>query len=435
VRPDLAACAVDLDVVLTIVAIGLAALDATCLVGEPRRLRRPSAIFRSVHKPGDLPPRRAAPARRSTRPPGIPPGCAAERADAVVRDRLAWRTQDGKELFKIIHNLLRISRAALVTHGLGSRTAVEEGPMDRIDAMRVFVTALDEGSLAGAGRKLGRSPAAVSRAVAFLEGHVGVPLLHRTTRSNRLSEVGERYAAACRRVLDDLNDADTQAAGERSAPRGTLVVAAPVFSGEGIVRPIVDDFLDAFPTVSVRLLLVDRPVNMIDEGIDVALRIEHLPDSSIIAVKVGEARRMVVAAPSYLAKHPRIDGPGDLSPHQIIALSHFGVGSWSFSPANGSSIPRTVQFTPRVVVDSARAAIASAIEGRGVARALSNDVAQHVRAGRLRIIPGFEETIPVPVSLVLPDGRLSVPKVRAFVDFVVPRLRAQFACLAVSADA
>lgn len=304
--------------------------------------------------------------------------------------------------------------------------------MDRLDAMKVFVAALDEGSLAGAGRKLGRSPAAVSRAVAFLEGHVGVPLLHRTTRSNKLSEVGERYAVACRRVLGDLSEADTQAASERGAPRGTLVVTAPIVSGEEILRPIVDDFLDVFPTVSAKLLLVDRPLNMIEEGVDVALRIEHLPDSSMIAVKVGEVRRVIVAAPSYLAKHPPITEPGDLSQHQIIAMSHFGTGSWSFWSANGSAPPRVVQFTPRAILDSVRATIASAVEGRGITRVFSNEVAQHLRDGRLQIVLGAEDPAPVPVSIVLPDGRLSLPKIRAFVNFVVPRLRAQFARLAVS---
>lgn len=305
--------------------------------------------------------------------------------------------------------------------------------MDRIDAMKVFVAALDEGSLAGAGRKLGRSPAAVSRAVAFLEGHVGVPLLHRTTRSSKLSEVGERYAAACRRVLSELIEADTLAASERSAPGGTLALTAPVLSGEEVLRPLLDDFLDAFPMVAAKLSLTDRPVNLIDEGIDIALRIGHLPDSSMIAVRVGEVRRVVVAGPSYLAKHPDIAEPGDLSQHQIVALSHFGVGSWSFPPANGSSVPRTVQFTPRCVVDSVRAAIASAIEGRGVTRVFSYQVAEHVRDGRLQIVLSADEHTSLPVHLVMPDGRLSLPKVRAFVDFVVPRLRSHFARLALPA--
>jgi DNA-binding transcriptional LysR family regulator len=307
--------------------------------------------------------------------------------------------------------------------------------MDRLDAMKVFVAALDEGSLAGAGRKLGRSSAAVSRAVAFLERHLGVQLLHRTTRSSRLSEAGERYAAACRRVLTDLEEANLLAAGEGSAPRGTLTLTAPLVSGEEVLRPILDDFLDAYPAVSARLYLFDRPVNLIDEGIDAALRIAHLPDSSMVAVRVGEVRRVIGAAPSYLAKHPRIDEPDDLAKQQIIAFSQFGVDSWTFPPVDGSTLPRTVHFTPRLVVNTVRAAVASAVEGRGVTRVLSYQVAEHVRNGRLRILLRSDEHAPLPVHIVTPQGRLSVPKVRAFVDFVVPRLRAQFACLAADAGA
>lgn len=307
--------------------------------------------------------------------------------------------------------------------------------MDRIDAMKVFVAAVDEGSLAAGGRKLGRSAAAVSRAVAFLESHVGMQLLHRTTRSIKLSEAGERYAAACRRILTDLEEADILAAGERSAPRGTLTLTAPIISGQELLRPILDDFLDAYPTVSARLYLIDRPVNMIDEGIDVALRIAHLPDSSMVAVRVGEVQRIVVAAPSYLAKHPRIDEPGDLAKQQIIAMNNSGVDSWSFPPADGSTIPRTVQFTPRLLVNSVRAAVASAVEGRGVTRPLSYQVAEHVWEGRLQIVLRSDEHPPLPVHIVTPEGRLSVPKVRAFVDFAVPRLRAQFACLSAGTGA
>jgi DNA-binding transcriptional LysR family regulator len=303
--------------------------------------------------------------------------------------------------------------------------------MDRIDAMKVFVTALDEGSLAGAGRKLGRSPAAVSRAVAFLEGQVGVQLLHRTTRSSKLSEVGERYAAACRRVLTDLDEVEILAASERSRPGGTLSLAAPVPSGEEVVRPILEDFLDAFPTVSAKLLLCDQPVNMIDEGIDAALRIGHLPDSSMVAIRVGEVRQVIVAAPSYLARHSRIEALSDLAKQQIVAFSQAGLNSWSFPPVAGSTTPRTVQFMPRYVVNSVRAAVDSAVEGRGVTRLLSYQVATHVRQGRLQIVLKSHEHAPVPVHLIMPEGRLSVPKVRAFVDLAVPRLRTQFARLAV----
>lgn len=306
--------------------------------------------------------------------------------------------------------------------------------MDRIDAMKVFVTALDEGSLAGAARRLKRSPTAVSRALAFLEAHVGVELLHRTTRSLKLSEAGERYAAACRRVLIDLEEADMAAAGERSAPRGLLTISAPPISGEEVLRPILDDFLDRYPAVSARLLLLDRQVNLIDEGVDVALRIGQLPDSSLIATRLGgDVRRVVVAAPRYLASHPRLDEPADLAKHQIVAFTNFGLDSWSFTPAPGSTIPRTVHFTPRLIVNSVRAAVASALAGRGLTRLYSYHVAQYVRDGRLKIVLADTEHPALPVHLLTPQGRLSVPKVRAFVDFAAPRLRSEFARMAAEA--
>ena len=307
--------------------------------------------------------------------------------------------------------------------------------MDRIDAMRVFVSALDTGSLAGAGRRLGRSPAAVSRAIAFLETHVGVQLLHRTTRSIRLSEAGERYAAACRRVLTDLEEADMLAAGERAAPRGLLTVTAPLISGEDVLRPILDAFLDAYPAVSARLLLLDRPVSLVDEGIDAALRIAHLPDSTLVAVRIGEVRRVVAAAPSYLAQHPRIDEPADLAQHRVVSMTHFGIESWSFPPAPGTTTARTVQFAPRLIVNSVRAAVASAAEGHGVTRLFSYHVAEEVQAGRLKIVLADAEHAPLPVHIITPEGRLSVPKVRAFVDFALPRLKARFARLTPEANA
>jgi len=306
--------------------------------------------------------------------------------------------------------------------------------MDRIDAMKVFVAALDEGSLAGASRKTGRSAAAVSRAIAFLEEHVGVPLLHRTTRSIKLSEAGERYAAACRKVLMELDEADRTAAGERSVPRGTLTITTTVFVGVEIMRPVVDAFMDDYPTVSVRLHLLERPVNLIEEGMDLALRINVLTDSTLVAHSIGSARRVVVASPRYLATHPRIDEPADLGKHQIIAMPHTGIDSWSFPPAAGSSVARSVAFTPRLVVNSFRAAIDSAVEGHGVTRTLAYHVAPEIRDGKLQIVLADAEPEPLPVNIITPYGRLAVPKVRAFVDFAVPRLRARFASLAKEAE-
>ncbi|PVE21981.1 LysR family transcriptional regulator [Microvirga sp. KLBC 81] len=299
--------------------------------------------------------------------------------------------------------------------------------MDRLDAMKVFVVALDEGSLAGASRKLRRSPAAVSRAIAFLEEHVGAELLHRTTRSLKLSEAGERYAAVCRRVLTDLEEADLLAAGERSAPRGTLTLTAPVFMGETVLCPILNAFMDAYPAVSVRLYLLDRPVNLIDEGVDIALRIGQLADSSLVATRVGEIRRVVAAAPRYLTQNPRIVEPADLAKHQIIAFTDFGLDSWSFPPLDGSSVPHIVHFTPRIIVNSIRGAIVSAVSGRGVTRIFSYQIADQVREGSLEIILKNHDDRPFPLHLIAPQGRLSVPKVRAFVDLAVPRLRSHFA--------
>lgn len=306
--------------------------------------------------------------------------------------------------------------------------------MDRIDAMKIFVTAVDEGSLAGAARRLNRSATAVSRAIAFLEAHVGAELLHRTTRSIRLSEAGERYVVSCRHILTELEEADILAGGERSAPRGVLSLSAPPVSGEEILRPILDDFLDAYPMVSARLLLLDRPVSLIEEGIDIALRVGQLPDSSLIATRVGgDVRRIVVASPKYLAQHPPIDKPSDLAGHQVIAFTNFGLESWSFAPAEGSTVARSVHFTPRFTVNTVGAARASAIAGRGLVRLYSYHVAKEVSEGRLQVVLADAEYPPLPVHLLTPPNRISVPKVRAFVDFAAPRLRTQFSRMAADA--
>src|SRR5258705_5803332 len=168
--------------------------------------------------------------------------------------------------------MLRIADSRMNTYASAFSVSHWGRVVDRIDAMKVFVAALNEGSLAGAGRKLGKSPAAISRAIAFLEEHVGAELLHRTTRSIKLSEAGERYAVACRRILADLDEADMAAAGERAAPRGLLTITGPVAAGEQVLQPLLDEFMDKFPEVSARLQMLDRPVNLIEEGIDVALR-------------------------------------------------------------------------------------------------------------------------------------------------------------------
>jgi DNA-binding transcriptional LysR family regulator len=303
--------------------------------------------------------------------------------------------------------------------------------VDRLEAMKVFVTVVDEGSLAAAARRLKRSPAAVTRAVAFLEAHVGAPLLHRTTRAMRLSPTGERYAEACRRILSELEEAELLVSDERAAPRGILTLSAPPIAGEEILQPIVNAFLAAYPAVSVQVMLLDRAVNLADEGVDLALRTGKLPDSSLIAVKVGaEVRRMVVAAPAYLTTNPPILQPGDLAGRQIVALSNFGLDAWVFPPAPGTTTVRTVSFRPRLVVNSVRAALASACQGLGVTRLYSYHVADKVRDQALQVVLSHAEPPPLPVHLVAQPSRAAVPKVRAFLDFAVPRLRAEFARLA-----
>ena len=309
--------------------------------------------------------------------------------------------------------------------------------MDRIEAMKVFVAALDEGSLAGAGRRLGRSPAAVSRAIAFLEHQVGAELLHRTTRSIKLSEIGERYASACRRVLIDVEEADMAAAGERTAPRGTLTVTAPPISGEEILRPIIDAYLDAFPAVSVNLVLLDRNANLVDEGIDIAPACCRTP--GLLHDCCPRRRRCKAGgrriAPIYLGEHPRIAEPADLTKHRIITTTHFGHDTWVFPPAAGSSIPRAVHFKPRLVVNSVRAALAAAVDGHGVTRLYTYHVAERVQDGSLKLLLREAEPPAMPVHLIMPQGRMSVPKVRTFLDFAVPRLRAEFARLSAEAIA
>lgn len=304
--------------------------------------------------------------------------------------------------------------------------------MDRIEAMKVFVTAVEEGSLAAAARKLKRSPTAISRALGLLEEHVGVELLHRTTRSLKLSEAGQRYVEACRRVLIDLEEADIIAGGERSSPRGVLTISAPPILGEEVLRPVLDEFLQHHASVSVRLLMLDRFVNLVDEGVDIALRIGNLLDSTHIAMRIGgDVRRVVVAAPGYLAAHAPIREPSDLAQHNVIAFSNFGFDSWSFSPSGAGTIPRTVHFSPRYVVNSVRAAAASAVRGMGVTRLYSYHVADLVQDGALQIVLTEFEPPALPVHLLAPHGRTSVPKVRAFVDFAIPRLRAALAKIAV----
>jgi DNA-binding transcriptional LysR family regulator len=298
--------------------------------------------------------------------------------------------------------------------------------LDRLDALQVFVAVLDCGSLAGAARRLGRSPAAVTRAVAFLERRLGARLLHRTTRVVKATAAGERFAVACRTILAELEAAAAEAAGEATAPRGLLVVTAPLVFGARILRPLLDSFLDAEPAVRARLLLQDRPVDLVEEGIDVALRIARMPASGLIATRLGEVRRLVCAAPAYLARRPPPATPAELAGHDCILPTGTETGArWSFTPPGRP--PEIVRLQPRLAVDSSEAAIASAVEGRGITRILSYQAEREIADGRLVVILRDFEPPPVPVQLVMPESRRAVARVRAFLDFAAPRLRRELA--------
>jgi DNA-binding transcriptional LysR family regulator len=290
--------------------------------------------------------------------------------------------------------------------------------MDRADSLAVFAEVAEQGSFAGAARRLGRSPTAITRAVAELETRLGVRLLNRTTRAVGLTEAGRRLLAGAKRVLADLDEIERAAAGEGAAPRGELRLTAPILFGRLHVEPLVLEFLRRYPDVSVGLALIDRPVDLVEEGLDAAVRIGALPESSAIATRVGTMGRIVVGSPDYLARHgtPRV--PADVSAHSVIAFSGLsGDERWAFSG------DRTVAIKPRLSVNTAEAAVDAARNGFGLTRVMGYQAADDVARGSLvRLLKDFESE-ELPIHIVYPGGRHPPPKLRAFLDFVIPLLR------------
>jgi DNA-binding transcriptional LysR family regulator len=290
--------------------------------------------------------------------------------------------------------------------------------MDRLEAMAILVAAVDAGSLSAAGRALGVPLPTVSRNVAELEAHLGTRLLIRSTRRLTLTEAGAAYVAASRRILDDVAEAERSAAGEYTAPRGELIVTAPVVFGRLHVLPVVTDFLAAFPEIAVRLALSDRNVDLAGDHVDLAVRIGALPDSRLIATRVGAVRRVVCGSPAYFAAHGEPRVPADLAGLACITFDVLGSATaWDFAAPGG-----TVAIRSRLSVNTAEAAIDAAVAGAGVTRVLSYQVAQAVADGRLRIVLAPFEFPPAPVSLVHAPGLMPL-KLRAFRDFAAPRLR------------
>lgn len=293
--------------------------------------------------------------------------------------------------------------------------------MDRWQAMRIFAKVAETGSFAAAGRQLGLSPPAVTRAVAALEATIGTRLLTRTTRLVRLTEAGGRYVEDCRRILADIDEAEAAAAGAYATPTGTLSVTASVLFGEIYVLPILTEYLDRHPAVSLRGLFLDRVVNIVEEGIDVAIRIGHLPDSGMAALRVGTVRRVVCGAPAYFARHGIPAHPGELARHRIIApIGASASPDWRFGPG----APHGVTVRPRLSCNTNAAAIAAALAGFGITRLLSYQVAGLLAEGKLqRVLAEFEEP-PLPIHVIHPEGRRAAARVRSFVDLAVKRLRA-----------
>ncbi|RWB68259.1 MAG: LysR family transcriptional regulator [Mesorhizobium sp.] len=297
--------------------------------------------------------------------------------------------------------------------------------MDRLDAMSLFVATVEAGSLSAAAKRAGVPLATVSRKLSELEKHLGTRLLNRSTRRLALTDAGQSYLAACRRILDEVNEAERTAAGEYSSPTGELVITAPVVFGRLHVLPVITDFLAVYPQVDVRLTLSDRITQLVEEHIDLALRIGELPDSAMVAIRVGSIRRIVCASPAYLASHGTPEKPSELAGHNCVTFEGLAApATWSFGAGKAET---TVPVRSRLQVNTAEAAIDAAIAGLGLTKVLSYQADAGVRAGALRVVLEPFEPPPWPVSLVhAGQGRLPM-KLRAFLDFAAPRLKERLA--------
>ncbi len=293
--------------------------------------------------------------------------------------------------------------------------------MDRLQTMAVFARVAEEGGFAAAARRLDMSPASVTRAVSALETRLGARLLHRTTRSVRLTEAGERYLADIRRILAELDEADRHAAGAHAEPRGRVTVSASVLFGRMKVAPILLDLLDRYPRISVAAIFVDRVVQLLEEGVDIAVRIAELPDSSLSAIRVGSVRRVLCASPAYLAARGRPRTPADLADHDTIDFIHMtAAGEWRF---DDDGRRERVRPQPRLLANNADSTIAAAMAGRGITRVLSYMIAPQLAAGTLELVLEDFEPPAVPVHVVHKETGQTSARVRAVVDGLVEGLR------------
>lgn len=293
--------------------------------------------------------------------------------------------------------------------------------IDQFHLMRVFASVAEEGGFAAASRKLDISPAAVTRAVVALEAQLGAQLLQRTTRNVRFTDAGRQYYEHVRAILLSITEANQAVAERNATPRGTLSITAPVMFGRMFVMPCLIDYMQRYPQVNMIAHLVDRVTHLVDEGMDVAIRIGHLPDSGLRAIKVGEVRRVLCASPAYLEKFGTPQLPADLSQHAIIASSAVSPQTeWRFQSDHA---PVLVRMEPRLTVTSNDAALAAATAGVGIARLLSYQVCHAVKADALRLLLEAFEEAPWPVHVVHREDKLGSSKVRSFIDDIVEHLR------------
>lgn len=299
--------------------------------------------------------------------------------------------------------------------------------MDRLDAMSVLLAVVEEGSLSAGGRRLRLPLTSVSRKIADLERHLRTRLLTRTSRRVDLTEAGQAYVAAARRILEQVREAERAVTGEYSAPRGELAVTAPVVFGRRYVLPIVVEFLVAYPEIGIRLLLFDRSVNLVEDGVDVALRIGPLADSALMATRIGSVRRIVCASPNYLAQRGAPAAPEELKAHDLVSFEGFpATTDWRFQ-RDAKSL--TISVRPRLAVNAAEAAVDAVRAGFGLTQVLSYQAAEEIRSGTLRLLLEAYEPEPLPVSFVHPERGLLPLKVQAFLGFAAPRMRARLAAL------
>ena len=300
--------------------------------------------------------------------------------------------------------------------------------MDRLGGLEVLVAVADTGGLSRAAARLRMSAPAVTRALAALEARLGVALFVRTTRSVRPTEAGLRLAAQARRLLAELEEAEKEAGGAAAVPSGHLSVTAPVTFGRLHVAPVLADVLRAYPALSASLVGVDRRVNLVEEGHDVAVRIGELGEANLIARRLGSVRRIVVASLGYLARAGVPGSPEAVRGHALVAFAGTAGRQWRFERAGRAEV---VEVAPRLEVNDAQAAIALAEAGEGLSMVLSYQAAESLRAGRLvRVLEDFAPA-PVPVHIVYPPARLVAPKLRAFIDMAAPALARRLVGLGV----